>query len=161
MPDERPDVPSEQGPPPARSRAERRADVLRKLERDVDVWVASANARGDAYLVPLSFYWDGACLTVATPASSVTGGNLARAGRGRMALGPTRDVVILEGPLEIIRAEDDAELAALHAQAAGFDTRESSTHWIFARMTPLRIQAWREENELEGRDVMRDGAWLE
>jgi hypothetical protein len=58
------------------------------------------------------------------------------------------------------RAEDDPDLAALHVQA-GFDTRESGTSWIFARMTPLRIQAWREENELEGRDVMRDGAWLE
>jgi hypothetical protein len=135
--------------------------VRRKLERDVDVWVPSANERGDAYLVPLSFYWDGGRLTVATPASSVTGRNLARARWARMALGPTRDVVILEGPVEIIRADEDPELAALHAAAAGFDTRESTATWIFARMTPNRIQAWREENELEGRDVMLDGTWLD
>jgi hypothetical protein len=50
--------------------------------------------------------------------------------------GPTRDVVILEGPLEIIHAEDAPEHAALHAAAAGFDTRVSKTEWIFARMTP-------------------------
>jgi hypothetical protein len=152
---------SSEGATPPRSRSERRADALGKLERHVDVWVASANARGDAHLVPLSFYWDGGRLTVATPTSSVTGRNLARAGWARMALGPTRDVVILEGPVEIVPAEDDPELAALHANAAGFDTRESRTRWIFARMTPRRIQAWREENELEGRDLMRDGVWLD
>ena len=135
--------------------------MLRKLENDVDVWVASANARGDAHLIPLSFYWDGARLTVATATSSVTARNLARARRARMALGPTRDVVILEGAVEVIPALDDPELAALHAAAAGFDTRESSTSWIFVRMTPSRIQAWREENELQDRDVMRDGGWLE
>jgi hypothetical protein len=147
-------------PLPARSPAQRRADVLRKLEQDVDVWVASADERGDAHLVPLSFHWDGDRLTVATCASSVTGRNLARAGWARMALGPTRDVVILEGPVEIIASEEDPELAAMHAEAAGFDTRGSRTRWIFARMTPRRIQAWREENELEGRDVLLDGTWL-
>jgi len=161
MRDEPSDVASQQLPAPARSRGERRADVLRKLENDVDVWVASANARGDAHLIPLSFYWDGARLTVATATSSVTARNLARARRARMALGPTRDVVILEGAVEVIPALDDPELAALHAAAAGFDTRESSTSWIFVRMTPSRIQAWREENELQDRDVMRDGVWLE
>jgi NADPH-dependent FMN reductase len=28
------------------------------------------------------------------------------------------------------------------------------------RLRPRRIQAWREENELAGRDLMRDGRWL-
>jgi len=30
----------------------------------------------------------------------------------------------------------------------------------YFRITPRRIQAWREENELAGRDLMRDGCWL-
>jgi hypothetical protein len=28
------------------------------------------------------------------------------------------------------------------------------------RITPRRIQAWREANELAGRTLMRDGRWL-
>ena len=40
---------------------------------DVDLWVASAGATGEAYLIPLSFYWDGAGLTIATPGRSRTG----------------------------------------------------------------------------------------
>jgi hypothetical protein len=27
-------------------------------------------------------------------------------------------------------------------------------------VTPRRIQAWREENELAEREIMRDGRWL-
>ncbi len=145
---------------PARSAADRRVDVLAKLESDVDLWVASASANGDAHLVPLSFLWDGARLTIAVSASSVTGRNLTRQRWARVALGPTRDVMIIEGPVEVIPVGDDDELAAAHAAKAGFDARETSGRWIFLRVTPRTIQAWREVNELDGRHVMIDGEWL-
>ena len=40
---------------PPRSLEQRTADVLVRLREDVDLWVASADAEGNAYLVPLSF----------------------------------------------------------------------------------------------------------
>ena len=43
-------------------------DALAKLRSEVDLWVASADEDGRAYLVPLSYYWDGSTLTIATPA---------------------------------------------------------------------------------------------
>lgn len=144
-----------------RSTSERMADVRAKLATEVDLWVASASAAGDAYLLPLSFYWDGSRLTVATPKRSRTARNLRRAGWARMALGPTRDVVILEGPIEEIPAAVDAALADAHAQAAGFDAREGPEEYVFIRMTPVCVQAWRNPAELAERDVMRDGKWLE
>ncbi|HEU5279347.1 MAG TPA: hypothetical protein VFU26_10630 [Gaiellaceae bacterium] len=67
-------------PPPARSRPQRILDTLAKLRNDVDLWVASADERGGAYLVPLSFYWDEAAVTIATPRTSRTAVNLLRAG---------------------------------------------------------------------------------
>jgi hypothetical protein len=134
--------------------------VLARLETEVDVWVASASADGDAYLVPLSFAWDGARLTIAVSASSVTGRNIARSGWARLGLGPTRDVVIVEGPAEVVPVGDDNELAAAHAAQAGFDAREATGRWIFLRVTPRTIQAWREVNELDGRRIMIDGEWL-
>ena len=55
--------------------AQRKENVLKKLQtvpgEEKDVWVASASASGDAYLIPLSYYWDGARLTVATPKGSL------------------------------------------------------------------------------------------
>ena len=145
---------------PARTTAQRRADVLAKLETEVDLWVASASAAGDAYLVPLSFAWDGARLTIAVSETSVTGRNIARTKWARLGFGPTRDVVIIEGPVEIVPVGDDDELAEAHAANAGFDAREAGGRWIFLRVTPRSIQAWREVNELDGRRIMADGEWL-
>jgi hypothetical protein len=147
--------------PPARSRAERKADTLGKLESEVDVWVASAGEDGRGNIAPLSFVWDGRALTVALPATSLTARNLARAGWARMALGPTRDVVMLEGPVELLQIGADPVLEEAHAKATGFDPRAESSTFIYVRLAPLRIQAWRESNELAGRTLMRDGAWLD
>jgi hypothetical protein len=146
---------------PARPRAQRRADTLAKLRGDVDLWVASADELGNAYLVPLSYYWDGATLTIATPRTSRTATNLIRAGWARVALGPTRDVVIVEGPVEAIRIGTDAELEEAHARATGFDPRTLADEYVYLRITPHSIQAWREANELQGRQLMRGGVWLD
>lgn len=146
---------------PARSRAQRRADTLAKLQRDVDLWVASADEAGAAHLVPLSFYWDGSAMTIATERASRTARNLLRAGWARVALGPTRDVVIVEGPVEPIAIGANVQLEDAHAQATGFDPRTLPEEWVYLRITPDSIQAWRESNELAGRRLMRGGKWLD
>ena len=145
---------------PARSPEERKRDVLALLEREVDVWVASASADGDAMLVPLSFVWDGRRLTVSTPLASRTARNLIRAGVARVALGATRDVVLIDGTLEVIALGAEPALEEAHAQATEFDPRTLADEYVYLRLTPQRIQAWREVNELTGRHVMRDGAWV-
>jgi hypothetical protein len=159
--DEREPAPQEERPEPARTRSRRIADTLERLRSDVDLWVASASETGEAYLVPLSFLWDGSTLTIATPRRSVTARNLTRAGWARVALGETRDVVIVEGPVEAVALGTDPELEQAHAAAAGFDPRELAEEYVYLRITPREIQAWREANELEGRLLMRGGTWLE
>jgi len=148
-------------PEPARSRAQRRIDALAKLHSQIDLWVASADELGGAYLVPLSYYWDDSTLTIATPRASRTARNLVRAGWARVALGPTRDVVIIEGPLEAIPIGADARLEDAHAQATGFDPRTLAEQYVYLQITPHNIQAWREANELEDRQLMRRGEWLD
>jgi hypothetical protein len=147
-------------PEPPRSREQRKVDTLAKLQSEVDLWVASADEGGDAYLVPLSYVWDESVLTVATPRASRTARNLGRAGRARVALGPTRDVVIVEGTVEAIPIGTDSRLEDAHAQATGFDPRTLTEEYVYLRITPQTIQAWREANELEGRQLMRNGEWL-
>jgi hypothetical protein len=146
---------------PARPRAQRRSDTLAKLESEIDLWVASADQTGGAYLVPLSFYWDGSTVTLATPAASRTGRNLARAGWARVALGPTRDVVIIEGPVEVSPIGADPRLEDAYAEATGWDPREEANEYVYLRVAPQEIQAWRESNELVGRRLMRGGEWLD
>jgi hypothetical protein len=100
-------------------------------------------------------------LTIATPRASRTARNLLRAGWARIALGPTRDVVIVEGAVEELGIGTDTRLEDAHARATGFDPRTLAEEYVYLRITPQSIQAWREANELEGRQLMRRGVWLD
>jgi len=144
-----------------RARKQRREDALEALRQGPDVWVASASERGEVHLIPLSYYWDGHRLTVATPLDSVTARNVIRAGRMRASLPSTLDVVLLEGPIEVIPVAADDALADAHAGAAGFDPRQEPNQYVYLRLTPAFIQAWRNVEELKGRTIMRNGTWLE
>ena len=144
-----------------RSREQRRRDTEHRLTRDVDVWVASASADGVPYLVPLSFDCDGEALLLATAADSPTGRNLAATRAVRLGLGETRDVSMIDGDVEVL------EIGALpreqgdqFAARTGFDPRAQDTPYRWFRIVPRRIQTWREENELSGRELVRDGRWL-
>ena len=77
--------------PAPQSRAQRKAHTIALLRTAVDCWVASADEMGNAHLVPLSDYWDGAALVLATRRSSPTATNLVRAGVARIGIGPTRE----------------------------------------------------------------------
>jgi hypothetical protein len=144
-----------------RSGEQRRRDTEHRLASDVDVWVASASPEGVPYLVPLSFDWDGDALLLATPAGSPTGRNLAATGTVRLALGPTRDVTVIEGDVEVLEMDGLAPAVGdRFAARTGFDPRTLTTTYRWFRVTPRRVQAWREADELTGRDLMRDGRWL-
>jgi hypothetical protein len=56
--------------------------------------------------------------------------------------------------------EADPELAGGFKSAVGWDPRDINGDWVFFRLTPARIQAYRGYDELEGRDVMLVGRWL-
>ncbi len=82
----------------------RKADVLAKLSaRGTDVWVASASLSGGArhaHLVPLSLAWIEERVVLALKADSPTALNITERRAARLALGPTRDVVIIDALLE-------------------------------------------------------------
>ncbi|MEU3744730.1 MULTISPECIES: pyridoxamine 5'-phosphate oxidase family protein [Streptomyces] len=141
-----------------RSRAQRRHDTEQRLAHDVDVWVATASPDGVPYLVPLSFDWDGEAVLVSTPANSPTGRNMAATRRVRLGLGLTRDVSMIDGTVEVL--EIDAlprERGDRFAERTGFDPRAEPNSYRWFRITPHRIQAWREANELQGRELLRAG----
>jgi hypothetical protein len=145
--------------PEVRSPSQRVADTCRRLDSDADAWVATTN--GDMpWLVPLSFLWHQGELVFATDASTPTGKNLAVVSRARVALGDTRDVVVVEGEATLGPSTDlTADELRLYQSKHGSDPRTWADSVI--RVRPIRIQAWREENELAGRLLMRDGLWLQ
>jgi hypothetical protein len=144
-----------------RDRAQRRRDTEHRLAHDVDLWVASASADAGPWLVPLSFDWDGEALLMATATTSPTGRNLAATGTVRLGLGHPRDVTMIDGDVEVLeidalpQARGDA-----FAARTGFDPRAEPTPYRWFRVLPRRVQAWREVDEMSGRELMRDGRWL-
>src|SRR5580765_5926589 len=104
----------------ARDRGVRKVDALAMLATPaIDVWVATASAAGEPYLVPLSLAWVDERVVIAIPGSSLTARNLTASGEARLGLGPARDVVMIDAVLErsVDVFGDDALEAAYIAQA--------------------------------------------
>jgi hypothetical protein len=147
--------------PQPRDRAARKADLLAALTAPAaDVWVATASADAMPYLVPLSLAWIDERVVIALDRSSVTARNLVASKAARLAVGPTRDVAIIDAEMERSLGVDDEErIGAAYAAQADWDPR-GLAEYVFLVLRPTRIQAWRESNELAGRLLMRDGEWL-
>lgn len=145
---------------PARGPEQRKQDALDRLEKDDDAWVATASADGVPCLVPLSFVWDGGTLLLATRRTNPTAVNVTPSGQARVTLGHTRDVVLIEGTAEIVEGADlSDESGDAFAAKLGWDPRGRPA-WVYLRITPDTVKAWREENELAGRELMRGSTWL-
>ena len=140
---------------PPRSLEQRIADTRALLTRPaVDAWAATAShASGDGgpqpYLVPLSFAWIDERAVIAVASASRTAKNLVEQRMARIGMGPTRDIVLLDCVVEQV----------LTIAQADWDPREDADDNVYVVLRPQRIQAWRESNELQGRVIMRDGAW--
>jgi hypothetical protein len=127
---------------------------------EIDVWVSTASAAGEAHLVPLSLGWVDERLVVAVTESSRTARDLAASGRARMAIGPTRDVTMVDARLErTVEVAASGPLGEAYAAQADWDPR-GSDRYVFLVLQPVRVQAWREVDEIADRTIMRDGTWL-
>ncbi|MEU2485562.1 pyridoxamine 5'-phosphate oxidase family protein [Streptomyces sp. NPDC012617] len=145
---------------PARGPEQRKQDVLDHLERDEDLWVSTASADGVPCLVPLSFVLDRHTLLLATRRTNPTAVNVTPTGQVRVTLGHTRDVVLIEGTAEVVEGSDlPAESGDAFAEKLGWDPRGRPA-WVYLRITPHAVKAWREVNELAGRGLMVAGTWL-
>jgi hypothetical protein len=145
----------------ARDRETRKADTLAMLATPaIDAWVATASAAGAPHLVPLSLAWVDERVVIAVEESSLTARNLAASGLTRLGLGPSRDVVMIDAVLEkVVDVGADDALGAAYVAQADLDPRRASGYVLLV-LRPVRVQAWREENEIAGRTLMRDGTWL-
>jgi hypothetical protein len=144
-----------------RSTEERKSDVIEKLSKDQDVWLATADERGFAHLVPVSLCWHDGMVVVAVEARSRTARNAIASRRARLGLGPTRDVVVINAEASVV-ARQDAEPAVVGAyrERTGWEPGSDGGDWVYIFLTPTTIQAWREVDEIAGRTVMRNGTWL-
>ncbi|GGY33922.1 pyridoxamine 5'-phosphate oxidase family protein [Streptomyces djakartensis] len=146
---------------PPRPPEQRKADLLDRLEREIDIWAATADGAGVPCLVPLWFVWHEEAVWLCTRPNNPTGRNLRNGRRTRLAFGDTRDVVLIDGEVETFAAPEVPRAAAEAFRAkTGWDPREDDASYAFFRVRPHAVQAWCEVHELPRRHLMRDGAWV-
>lgn len=144
-----------------RDAATRKADVLRALEKHADVWLATADQAGRPHLIAASGWWDGHDLVIATRAATKTARNLSMNPTAKIARGVPSDAILIDAAMvDSSAVEDSAELCQGFKAAVGWDPREEGEGWMFFRLRPTRIQAYRGYEEIEGRDVMLRSRWL-
>lgn len=142
---------------------QRVADSKATLAAGGDAWLATTD--GDApHMIPLSLAWDadqGDCI-FCTPEGSITVRNI-RSGsdRVRVAIGGTRNVVLIRGVARVVGHGAEApDAAAVFARCTGWDASDDE-EYVFLRVRPVTCDTWREVDEIEGRRVMRDGRWID
>ncbi|GAA5074668.1 pyridoxamine 5'-phosphate oxidase family protein [Streptomyces similanensis] len=144
-----------------RATAERVRDTRERLAVERDMWVATAHPEHGPHQVPLWFAWDGRAVWMCTDAASVTARNVRAEPRVRLSLPDTYDVVLLQGEAECFPDQEaPADGARALADTFGWDPRGEEGSFVYVRVVPRTVRAWRGERELRGRVVMRDGAWL-
>jgi hypothetical protein len=116
---------------------------------------------GEPCLAPFSFLWDGERLLMAMPAASQTGRNLQASGSVRLGIGQTRDIVLIEGTVDVLAcAEISVEAGNAFTAKTGFDPRQFTGNYLYFSVRPQKLQARREAHQLSDRYLMRDGRCL-
>jgi len=146
-----------------RSSEQRKSDALSALtSRNTDLWVATSSSTGRPHLVPMSLSWDGEHVVLATEATSMTSRHIIETGRATLALGKTRDVVMIDAVhVDTVHGGDaSTAIADRYQTQSGWDPRTFEADPVYILLRPDRIQVWRDVDENDGRTVMREGHWL-
>jgi len=143
-----------------RDTATRKKDVLAEMEKQGKYWLATADVGGRPHVIGVSGWWDGSQIVVTTLGSSRTARNMAMNPQVKLALGTPSDAVVIDAQvIDSSAVEDSADLATGFKAVMGWDPREMNG-WMFFRLRPTRIQAFRGYDEIEDRDVMVRSRWV-
>src|SRR5207245_9055043 len=108
----------------------RKADVLAALQQHADMWLSTADPAGRPHLIPVSAWWDGTHLVIATAGASRTAKNLQTNRAARVAGGSPSDAIMIDAEVvEDSALEDSPALARALAGAVGGGPRRVAHGW--------------------------------
>ena len=144
-----------------RDSATRKRDVLAALDKQGHYWLATAPISGRPHIIAVSGLWNGHELVVTTVGTSLTAKNMAMNPLVTLAGGDPSDAIVIQAQMiESATVEDATEIAGEWKAAMGWDPREMDG-WMFFRLRPTRIQAFRGYEEIGNRDVMIRSRWVD
>lgn len=141
-----------------RSVEQRKKDVLAALERQGHYWLSTAEVGGRPHVIAVSGLWDGSQMIVTTLDASRTARNMAMNPQVVIAGGDPSDAIVIQAAvIEAAAVEDSPETAEEWKKTMGWTP---DAGWMFFRLRPTRIQAFRGYDEIGGRDVMIRSRWV-
>ena len=144
---------------PSRDPATRKKDVLAFLEKQGHYWLSTAEVGGRPHVIAVSGLWHDGEMVVTTLGTSKTARNMAMNPLVVVAGGDPSDAIVIQAQvIEAVPVEDAPRLAGEWQAAMGW---EPAADWVFYRLRPTRIQAFRGYDEIGGRDVMVRSRWVE
>ncbi len=146
-----------------RSTSQRIQDTRHLLATEDDVWVATASGDAVPHMVPFSLHWDGEHVIIATEPGTATVRNLTASPAAKLAIGDSRDVVIMTARAVSIAdaREADRQLLQQFSLRVGWNPDGADVEMVFVTFKPERIHAWRDVAEIPERTIMRSSEWLD
>jgi hypothetical protein len=144
---------------PQRSKAERKAHVLRTLAADDKLWLATVGDHAP-HVVPISFVWRDERIVMAVANDSPSAWNLRQLSTARAVLGTPHDVILIDGKVEQKdpRHVEPETLRALR-DASAIDAL-GTPGFVCLLLEPFRVQAYWTGSEIAVPTIMRGGSWL-
>ncbi len=126
------------------------------------MWVATASGDAVPHMVPFSLHWDGEHVIIATEPGSATVRNLTASPAAKLAIGDSKDVVIITARAVSIADTHgaDHQLLQQFSSRVGWNPDGSDVEMVFVTFKPERIHAWRDVAEISERTIMRRSEWL-
>jgi hypothetical protein len=145
---------------PQRDAATRKKDVMAYLESSGHYWLTTAEIGGRPHMIAVSGLWDGSGIIVTTLGTSKTARNMEMNPHVVLAGGDPSDAIVIQAQvIETVAVENSPQYLEEWKRAMGWDPSELGD-WVFYRMRPTRIQAFRGYDEIGGRDVMIRSRWV-
>jgi hypothetical protein len=143
-----------------RDAATRKRDVLNFLEKQGHYWLATSQVGGGPHVIGVSGLWHEEEMLVTTLGTSKTARNLAMNPLAVLAGGDPSDAIVIQAQvIESRPVEESPELLKEWKAVMGWDPSELGD-WMFYRLRPTRIQAFRGYDEIKGRDVLIRSRWV-
>ena len=138
----------------------RKNDVLAALAKQGHYWLSTAEVGGRPHVIGVSALWGDDEFVITTLGTSRTAKNMAMNPRVVLTHGDPSDAIVIQaGMIDSAGVEEWHDIAEEWNKAMGWDAREMDG-WMFFRLRPTRIQAFRGYDEIEGRDVMIRSRWV-
>ena len=146
--------------PPRRDAATRKKDVLQAFAKQGHYWLTPAEIGGGPHVIGVSALWGEDEFVVTTLGTSRTARNMAMNPRVVLIHGDPSDAIVIQaGMIASAAVEEWPDIAEEWKKAMGWDAREMDG-WMFFRLRPTGIKAFRGYEEIVGRDVMIGSRWV-